>query len=156
MPQERLDRAEVGARRHLDPLGAAAGAARWGEELEAALRALRRALAEGGAAVLLLADSVVAGAPVYALDLLRGAAPRAGFALRAVASQPRPHFHAGSARAFARRPRAEHAILLTALSPPAEPPRALPSGPPAGPAAEPVRPPGRTQRKSRQIRPPRR
>ncbi len=114
LPPDRFDRDELGARRHLDPLGAAAGAARWRDELGAVLRALRRVLVDGGAAVLLLADSVVAGGPVYAVDLVRSVAPSAGLAYRAVASQARPHFHAGTARAFARRPRAEHAILLTA------------------------------------------
>jgi DNA modification methylase len=109
---DRFDRAEIGARRRLDPLGAVAGADRWRDEIGEVLRALGRVLAPDGAAVILLADSVVAGAPVYAVDLIRGMAPGAGFALRAVASQPRPHFHAGSGRAFARRARAEHAILV--------------------------------------------
>ncbi len=147
LPPDRFDVAEVGARRHLDPLGAAAGAARWREEMEATLRALRRAVAEGGAAVLLLADSVVAGAPVYAVDLIRAAAPRAGFALRAVASQRRPHFHAGSARAFARRPRAEHAILLSAS--PASPVSLTST---TSTTASSISQPGETPRKSRRIR----
>ncbi len=112
LPASGFDQAEIGARRRLDPLGPAEGAARWRDELVAALRAIRRALAPEGAAVLLLADSVVAGAPVYAVDLLRSAAPAAGLAVRAAASQARPHFHAGSARAFAARPRREHAVLL--------------------------------------------
>ena len=112
LPVDRFDHSEVGARRRLDPLGADGGAARWRDEIGAVLRALRRVLHEDGAAVLLLADSVVAGAPVYAADLVRAVAPGAGLALRAVASQARPHFHAPTARAFARRPRAEHAILL--------------------------------------------
>ena len=109
-----FDRDEIGARRRLDPLGQREGTARWREELAASLRALRRVSTDDGAAVLLLADSVVASAPVYAVDLLRSVASASGFAVRAVASQPRPHFHADSARAFARRPRGEHAILLTA------------------------------------------
>jgi DNA modification methylase len=112
LPPDRFDQAEIGARRRLDPLGAAAGVARWRDELGAVLQALERALVSGGAAVLLLADSVVAGAPVYAVDLTRAVAPGAGFTVRAVASQARLHFHAATARAFARRPRAEHAILL--------------------------------------------
>jgi hypothetical protein len=82
----------------------------------ASLKALGRVLAEGRAAVLLLADSVVAGKPVFAVDLVRNVAGRAGFAVRAVASQARPHFHAGTARAFTGRPRGEHAILLTRLT----------------------------------------
>lgn len=109
---EQFDRAEIGARRHLDALGPTSGVARWSEEISATLHALRRVLADGGQVVLLLADSVVADAPVYAADLIRGVAPACGFVMRAVASQPRPHFHAGSSRAFARRPRREHAILL--------------------------------------------
>jgi SAM-dependent methyltransferase len=113
LPPDRFDRAEIGARRHLDPLGGAAGAARWRDEIGAVLRALARVLVAGGDAVLLLADSVVAGAPVYAVDLVRAVAPGAGLALNAVASQSRPHFHGGTAGVFARRPRAEHAILLS-------------------------------------------
>ena len=114
LPSERFDAAEMGARRRLDPLGPAAGIARWREELEAALAAMRGALASDGKAVLLLADSVVAAAPVYAVDLVRAIAPRTGFELAAVASQSRPHFHAATARAFGRRARAEHALLLVA------------------------------------------
>jgi DNA modification methylase len=114
LPPGRFDRAEIGARRRLDPLGAREGAARWRDEIGAVLRALRRVLVDGGGAVLLIADSVVAGAPVYAVDLLRDLAQPHGFALQAVASQPRPHFHAATARAFAKRPRAEHSVLLRA------------------------------------------
>jgi hypothetical protein len=110
---ERFDRAELGARRHLDPLGPAEGRARFQRDLGAALAALGRALVPGGAAVLLLADSVVAGGPVFADDLVRAIAREAALAVRAVASQPRPHFHAPSGRAFERRARHEHAILLT-------------------------------------------
>src|SRR5262249_51181104 len=71
LPPGRFDRAEIGARRRLDPLGAREGAARWRDELGGALRAMRRTLIDGGGAVLLIADSVVAGAPVYAVDLVR-------------------------------------------------------------------------------------
>ena len=35
----------------------------------------------------------------------------------AAASQARPHFHAPTERAFARRPREEHALLLVRASP---------------------------------------
>ena len=42
----------------------------------------------GGAhAVLLIADSVVAGAPVYAVDLLQSTAPHAGFSVFALSSR---------------------------------------------------------------------
>ncbi|WP_437810397.1 DNA methyltransferase [Sorangium sp. So ce1078] len=108
----RFEQDEIGARRHLDPLGPEAGRARWREELGGVLVALARVLRSGAPLVLLIADSVVAGAPVYAVDVVQAAASGARFAIRAVASQPRPHFHRPTARAFQRRPRHEHAILL--------------------------------------------
>ena len=113
LPRASFDRAEVGARRRLEPLGAAEGLARWQAELGAILSAMARVLRPRAPAVLLIADSVIAGAPAYALDRVRAAAPPAGLTVRATASQARPHFHGPSARAFAERPRREHAILLT-------------------------------------------
>ncbi len=124
---DRFSEAEIGARRSLDPLGPDEGLARWKRELGDVLRALYRVMRPAARAVLLLADSVVAGEPVFAADLLKSGAPRFGFEVRAVASQERPHFHGPTARAFARRPRREHAILLerslSQARPPA-PPRA--------------------------------
>jgi len=109
---ERFDHAEIGARRRLDRLSPAAARARWREEIGAAMEAMARVLTPGGSAVLLIADSVVAGAPVYAVDMARELGQQTGLLLRAVASQERPHFHAPTSRAFAARPRGEHAILL--------------------------------------------
>lgn len=116
---ERFDRREIGARRKLEPLGARAGIARWQADMGDALAALAVALRPGGMAVLLVADSVVAGTPVYAVDVLRELAPTAGLTLTAVASQERAYFHGPSARAFTERPRREHAVLLQ--KPPAAP-----------------------------------
>jgi SAM-dependent methyltransferase len=131
---DRFGEAEIGARRSLDPLGPEEGLARWKRELGDVLRAFYRVMRPSARAVLLLADSVVAGEPVFAADLLKSGAPRFGFEVRALASQERPHFHGPTARAFARRPRREHAILLErSLSserpperPPQRPPRARP------------------------------
>jgi SAM-dependent methyltransferase len=109
---DRFGEAEIGARRRLDPLGPAEGRDAWRSEIGDVLSALHRVLRASGAVILLLADSVVAGAPVYAADLLRSLAPHVGFSVRAIASQLRPHFHGPTARVFARRPRKEHAILL--------------------------------------------
>jgi SAM-dependent methyltransferase len=109
---EHFDRREIGARRTLDPLGARAGLARWKADMGDALAAMARALRPGGRAALLVADSVVAGAPVYAVDVLAELTPGAGLEVVAVASQERPHFHGPSARAFVARPRGEHAVLL--------------------------------------------
>ena len=123
LPRDLFDDAEIGARRHLDPLGSGGGQARWQAELHGVLTALARVLRPGAPAVLLLADSVIAGAPVYALDVLGAAAPAAGLKLHAAASQDRPHFHIPTARAFAERPRREHAILLTRAERPERKPK---------------------------------
>jgi hypothetical protein len=112
LPRARFDEVEIGARRRFKALGPDAGLARWQADLTAALAAIARVLCPGAPAVLLLGDSVIAGAPVHALDVVRAAAPAAGLAVRATASQERPHFHWPTARAFARAPRREHAILL--------------------------------------------
>ncbi|MEJ7730966.1 MAG: DNA methyltransferase [Polyangiaceae bacterium] len=109
---DRFDAQEVGARRRLEPLGPEAGRRAWQEEIGAVLGAMHTALAPGGRATLLIADSVVAGAAVPALEAVRAAAAGAGLSIVASASQARPHFHAPTARAFADQPRREHAILL--------------------------------------------
>lgn len=103
---------EMGARRRLDALGPAEGLLRWERELGAALAAMDRVLVSGGKAVLLIADSVLAGKPVYAVDAIRHVLPKTHLRLGAVASQERPHFHEPTRRAFAARPRREHTVLL--------------------------------------------
>ena len=62
--------------------------------------------------MIVMADAVVGKRPVLAEPLIRRAAAKEGIAWIATASQRRPHFHEGSAGAFAGRERAEHAILL--------------------------------------------
>lgn len=110
--RESFERVEIGARRHLDALERDDGLLHWRTQLGEVLSAMARVLRPGAPAVLLIADSVVSGAPVYALDLLHQIAPRAGLLVRAAASQPRAHFHGPTARAFSHRPRHEHAILV--------------------------------------------
>lgn len=112
---ERFDQSEIGARRHLEPLGEDEGRLRFADELGAVLTVVGRVLEPGAPFILLIADSVVAGAPIFALDLLAELAAPAGFAPIAAASQPRPHFHAPTGSAFQRRPREEHAALLRRL-----------------------------------------
>ncbi|TKC93022.1 DNA methyltransferase [Polyangium fumosum] len=109
---ERFERAEIGARRRLDPMGPEEGVARWEREIGDTLAALGRVMRPEASAILLLADSVVAGRPVYSVDVIRRVAPRARLRVDTVASQPRPHFHVPTRSAFASRPRQEHAILL--------------------------------------------
>lgn len=107
-----FEEAEIGARRYLEPLGPEGGRQRWRREIAAVLGSLSRVLKPRGSAVLVIADSVVSGVAVYALDLLRDVAPEFRLTVRAAASQLRPHFHGPTARAFERRPRHEHAILI--------------------------------------------
>jgi len=112
LPEERFEEHEIGARRHARGVSFTHALARFRGELGAALEEIGRVLSPRGAAVLVIADSVLAMRPVYADELLRGLAPSAGLALTAAASQKRPHLHAPTEHAFANRPRREHALLL--------------------------------------------
>lgn len=103
---------EIGARRHTKALSRDAALDLWANDFCAALSAIRRSLARGGAAVLVLADSVVHGKALYADDVMERLAKTSGLALDAVASQKRPHFHEPTKDAFARRPRREHLFVL--------------------------------------------
>jgi hypothetical protein len=76
------------------------------------LTAIARVLPAGGAAVLLMADSAIAGVALRADEIVASLARPQGFIPAARASQERPHFHGPTMRAFRDRPRAEHALLL--------------------------------------------
>jgi hypothetical protein len=102
---------ELGARRHLAKLPEPAARARWASELGDAMAASARALRREGKLVLIIADTVIGRRALYADDLVREIAPRAGLEVSVVGSQLRPHFHGPTARAFDRRPRREHAIV---------------------------------------------
>jgi hypothetical protein len=73
---------------------------------------MSRVCRTGARVALVIADSAVHGQPLRADEVLARIAPDAGFAFVARASQRRPHFHDPTARAFERRTRAEHAIVL--------------------------------------------
>ncbi len=103
---------EIGARRRLDALGPSEGVVRWEHEIGAAIAAMNRVLVTGGMAVLLLADSVIAGKPIYAIDSIRHVLASTRLRLGAVASQERQHFHEPTRQVFAARARREHAIVL--------------------------------------------
>ncbi|MEZ4298470.1 MAG: DNA methyltransferase [Polyangiaceae bacterium] len=107
-------RREIGARERFSDADPDEGREAWDDELGAVLRSLRRATKPGGHAVLLLADSVVGGSPIFADDAVYDLSHPCGFEPVAVASQERTHFHAKTSRAFADRPRCEHALLLRA------------------------------------------
>jgi DNA modification methylase len=112
LPHEPFEDREIGARRKLAPLGPSEAVQRWRSELSECLRAFERVLRPEGSAVLLIADSAVAGAPVHADELVRALGQTVGLPAIAAASQQRPHFHRPTVRAFHERPRLEHAILL--------------------------------------------
>ena len=107
---------EIGSRRELGGEAFGPALARWERDLGATLTALRRALTPAGAAVLLIADSTLAGRPLFADRVVSKLAPSASLELVARASQARPHFHHGSRAAFDGAPRREHLLLLRPAS----------------------------------------
>jgi hypothetical protein len=108
---ERFAEIELGARRHLERLSYGAALERFKADLGACLSSMSRVLTTSGRIVLILADSVIQGRAVQTDRLVRELAARAGLEVTAVGSQKRPHFNEASARAFARVPRREHAIV---------------------------------------------
>jgi hypothetical protein len=102
----RFTRAEIGSRR------GPSGLPGWQRDFSQVLTQLAAVLSRGGHAVVVIADSVLEGRPLYADDQLRQLAPAAGLMLVAGGSQQRPHFHGPTKKAFARRPRREHAFVL--------------------------------------------
>ncbi len=107
-----FDDAEIGARRRVGKGTPEAGIAAFRDDMKRVVLRLEKALKKGGVAVLLVADGVVAGAPLYADELFRAIAQGTGLKVRAVASQERPHFHGPTERVFRRKPRREHALVL--------------------------------------------
>jgi len=112
LPVEGMESTEIGARRHLERMTHGEATDRFSQEMTAVFRSLHRVLREQGRAVMVIADSVVAGKPVWADPLIRSCAQDAGLRWLATASQVRPHFHGPSHKAFERAPRREHAIVL--------------------------------------------
>jgi SAM-dependent methyltransferase len=110
---DRFSQLELGARRdYANERHPAAAEARWRGELGQTLAAIARVLTPDGRCAMVLADSGVLGRALRADDIVESLAPSAGLVVEAMASQPRPHFHGPTARAFAERPRHEHLILL--------------------------------------------
>jgi len=112
LPIEGMEKTEIGARRHLERLTLREATDRFSQEMTAVFHALHRVLRQDGHAVLVIADSVVAGKPVWADPLIRRCAEDTGLRWLATASQVRPNFHGPSHRAFEKSPRREHTIVL--------------------------------------------
>jgi SAM-dependent methyltransferase len=106
---------ELGAKRQLAPLAPRAALHAFENQMEAMLAATSRVLRPGGLAAFVVADSAFGDLAVRIDELLAAVAPSHGLTPRAVASQARPHFHARTARAFARDPRREHVVVLASL-----------------------------------------
>lgn len=112
LPTRDFETLEIGSRRELSIDSFGPALARWERDLAATLGALGRGLTAEGRVVLVIADSTLAGKPLYAERVVEKAAPSAGLTLLARASQARPHFHGGSRDAFAKQPRREHLLAL--------------------------------------------
>ena len=107
-----LARGEIGSRSAYARLRPGAARATWAKELERFFRAAARVLPPGGPLVVLMADSAVGDVALRADEIVAEVARESGFAPAARASQPRPHFHGPTAKAFRQHPRREHALLL--------------------------------------------
>jgi len=104
---------EIGARRHLSQLTPQKALSVWTQDLGQVLTQVRRVLNPEGLAALIIADSALGAEPAFADDLVSSLAPPKGLQLLAQASQVRPNFHGPSGRAFVRRPRREHVLVLS-------------------------------------------
>ena len=112
LDESALARGEIGSRAAYARLSPREARARWAEELGRFLQAAGRVLRKGGPLVMVMADSAVGGAALRADEIAAEVGRACGFVPAARASQPRPHFHGPTAKAFRDKPRAEHAILL--------------------------------------------
>jgi SAM-dependent methyltransferase len=108
----RLARGEMGSRSRYERLKPGPALTLWREELERFCRTAARVLPSGGSLVVLMGDSAVGDVALRADEMVAAAGGVCGLLPVARASQPRPHFHTPTAKAFRARPRFEHALLL--------------------------------------------
>ncbi len=112
----RFEAFEIGARRHARRVSFRPAIARYRSELGRALEEMQRVLVRNGAALIVIADSVLSDHAVRADELVSDLSGQTGLEVGAVASQERPHFHGPTQRVFARDPRREHVVLLRRAS----------------------------------------
>jgi SAM-dependent methyltransferase len=103
---------EIGARRNYETLDFGAAHARWRAEFVPCLQEMGRVLRPGGHAVLIVADSAVAGQALRADQLLTEWARATPLRVVMTASQQRPNFHGESREAYRSHGRSEHLLLL--------------------------------------------
>lgn len=115
-----FEKREIGARRRARRASPELARASFERDFSACLAEMSRVLAPDGRAILVVADSVLAGQALYADELVDALGPKVGLSVKVTASQPRPHFHEPTRHAFRRRPRSEHVIVLEKSGPPRE------------------------------------
>jgi DNA modification methylase len=113
----RFERAEVGARRRYARLTHDQAIENFRREFAPCLAEIRRCLASEGAAVLVIADSVLGRRAVHTDEILAALAVREGLRVKAHVSQVRPHFHLPTQDAFSKMPRREHVMVLALAAP---------------------------------------
>jgi hypothetical protein len=107
-----FEQGEFGSRRAYSQMPPQDAFDHWCQELTVLLHSLGRVARPNAPLILLMADSAVGRDALRAEDIVLQVSQDSPFRAVARASQPRPHFHVGTARAFAERPRREHALLL--------------------------------------------
>ena len=107
-----LARGEIGSRSAYARFEPAEARTAWCRELDRFFRAAMRVLPPGAPMVLMMADSAVGDGAIRADEVVAEVSRACGLRPAARASQPRPHFHGPTAKAFRDRPRFEHALLL--------------------------------------------
>jgi hypothetical protein len=107
-----LARGEIGSRATYARLKPKEARAVWAKELERFFLAAARVLPSAAPLVVLMADSAVGDVALRADEIVAEAGRACSFTPSARASQPRPHFHGPTAKAFRQRTRHEHALLL--------------------------------------------
>jgi hypothetical protein len=108
----RFERSEVGARRRYGRLTYERALENFRREFSPCLAELARCLSPTGSGVLVMADSVLGQRAVHTDELMAQLARAERLRVVAHASQVRPHFHAGTAKAFSHHPRREHVLVL--------------------------------------------
>jgi DNA modification methylase len=118
LDSRKLARGEIGARRRYERMSPRDALVAWEDELAKLFHSLARVMKPNAPLVLLIADSAAGRQgervePIRADDVVARVAERGSELVPiARASQARPHFHGPTQRAFERRPRFEHALLL--------------------------------------------
>ncbi len=109
---EPLAKGEIGSRAVYARLKPREARAAWAKELERFLRAAGKILPPEAPLIMMMADSAIGDTALRADEIVAEVGRASGFTPAARASQPRPHFHGPTAKAFHTRQRHEHALLL--------------------------------------------